>query len=77
NWGLARWIEIYEKEGRTTNAIELHRELNRLKKTDFPWMYEVSTWAPQEALRELEKAFPNFFRGRKTGRKGGPRAFRA
>ncbi|MBE3549788.1 MAG: IS200/IS605 family element transposase accessory protein TnpB [Brockia lithotrophica] len=71
NWGLARWKEIYEKEGRTTNAVELHRELNRLKKTDFPWMYEVSKWAPQEALRDLEKAFKNFFRGRKTGRKVG------
>ncbi|WP_273000821.1 RNA-guided endonuclease InsQ/TnpB family protein, partial [Hydrogenibacillus schlegelii] len=76
NWGLARWIEIYEKEGRTTNAIELHRELNRLKKTDFPWMYEVSKWAPQEALRDLEKAFQNFFRGRKTGRKVGYPKFR-
>ncbi|OAR04870.1 RNA-guided endonuclease InsQ/TnpB family protein, partial [Hydrogenibacillus schlegelii] len=76
NWGLARWIEIYEKEGRTTNAIELHRELNRLKKTDFPWMYEVSKWAPQEALRDLEKAFQNFFRGRKTGRKVGHPKFR-
>ncbi|MEX1336742.1 RNA-guided endonuclease InsQ/TnpB family protein, partial [Hydrogenibacillus schlegelii] len=76
NWGLARWIEIYEKEGRTTNAIELHRELNRLKKTDFPWLYEVSKWAPQEALRDLEKAFQNFFRGRKTGRKIGHPKFR-
>ncbi|WP_156516504.1 RNA-guided endonuclease InsQ/TnpB family protein, partial [Hydrogenibacillus schlegelii] len=76
NWGLARWIEIYEKEGRTTNAMELHRELNRLKKTDFPWMYEVSKWAPQEALRDLEKAFQNFFRGRKTGRKIGYPKFR-
>ncbi|RKQ84576.1 helix-turn-helix domain-containing protein, partial [Brockia lithotrophica] len=29
NWGLARWKEIYENEGRTTSAYELHRELNR------------------------------------------------
>ena len=57
NWGLARWIEIYEREGRTTSAYELHRELNRLKETDFPWMYEVSKWSPQEALRDLERAF--------------------
>lgn len=71
NWGLARWKEIYEKEGRSTSAIKLHRELNRLKKTAFPWMYEVSKWAPQEALRDLEKAFKNFFRGLKTGRKAG------
>ncbi|WP_252393615.1 helix-turn-helix domain-containing protein [Hydrogenibacillus sp. N12] len=69
NWGLARWIEIYEKEGRNTNAKKLHQELNRLKKPDFPWMVEVSKWAPQEALRDLEQAFKNFFRGLKSGRK--------
>ncbi|PTQ50849.1 MAG: Mobile element protein [Hydrogenibacillus schlegelii] len=39
-------------------------------------MYEVSKWAPQEALRDLEKAFQNFFRGRKTGRKVGYPKFR-
>ncbi|MBE3564025.1 MAG: IS200/IS605 family element transposase accessory protein TnpB, partial [Hydrogenibacillus schlegelii] len=35
-----------------------------------------SKWAPQEALRDLEKAFQNFFRGRKTGRKVGHPKFR-
>lgn len=71
NWGLARWKEIYETTGRSTNAIELHRELNRLKRTDFPWMYEVSKWVPQEALRDLERAFRNFFQARKAGRRVG------
>jgi len=74
NWGLARWKEIYEKEGRSTNCYGLHRELNRLKKTDFPWMYEVSKWAPQEALWDLEKAFANFFRGLKEGKKSATRS---
>jgi len=76
NWGLARWKEIYEKEGRSTNCYGLHRELNRLKETDFPWMYEVSKWAPQEALRDLEKAFANFFRGLKVRKKVGYPKFR-
>ena len=76
NWGLARWKEIYENEGRTTSAIELHRELNHLKKTDFQWMYEVSKWAPQEALRDLEKAFKNFFKGFKNSKKIGYPKFR-
>lgn len=64
NWGLARRIELYQQTGKSTNAIEQHRELNRLKKTQFPWMYEVSKCAPQEALRDLDRAFRNFFRGR-------------
>src|SRR5260370_21867320 len=62
NWALARSIEVYRATGRRTNAIALHKELNALKKTDFPWMYEVSKCAPQEALRDLDTAYKNFFR---------------
>lgn len=56
NWGLAK-----VKDGAKPNAIALHRELNALKPTDFPWMYDVSKCAMQEALRDLQKAFSNFF----------------
>lgn len=63
NWALARRIEVYEKETRSANSIELHRELNRLKKTVYPWMYEVSKCAPQGALQNLDRAFANFFAG--------------
>ena len=64
NWGLNRRIETYKKKGKSLNAIDLHKELNKLKKTDFGWMYGVSKCAPQEALRDLDKAFKNFFEGR-------------
>lgn len=76
NWGLARRIELYRRTGKSTNAIEQHRELNRLKKTDYLWLYEVSKCAPQEALRDLDRAFANFFRGLKEGRKVGFPRFR-
>jgi putative transposase len=56
NWGLGK-----VKAGDKPNAIALHRELNALKSTDFPWMYNVSKCAMQEALRDLQKAFSNFF----------------
>lgn len=68
NWGLAQRIVLFkENEGKDkfTHAIEQHRQLNALKKTEYPWMYEVSKCAPQEALRDLDKAFANFWRGRK------------
>ncbi len=56
NWGLER-KEAALREGRKTpSAMELHKELNALKKTDYPWMYEVSKCAPQEALRALRSA---------------------
>lgn len=61
NWALSRRIEEYKLTGKSSNAIEQHRQLNSLKPTDFPWMYEVSKCAPQEALRDLDKAFRNFF----------------
>lgn len=64
NWGLARRQEQFKQTGKSSNAIALHRELNRIKKTDYPWMYEVSKCAPQEALRDLEDAFQRFFKGR-------------
>ncbi len=76
NWGLARRIELYQAEKKSTNAMEQHRELNKLKQTEFPWMYEVSKCAPQEALRDLDRAFKNFFRGLKTGVKVGFPRFR-
>jgi putative transposase len=42
--------------------------LDELKKTDVPWMYEVSKCSPQEALRNLDKAFNNFWTARKSKR---------
>lgn len=80
NWGLNQKIEAYKATGKSPSAIDLHRELNILKKTPkadggFPWMYEVSKAAPQEALRNLDRAFQGFFRRCKAGskRKGFPK----
>jgi putative transposase len=70
NWGLQRKEEAYlynqlpHPPVKTPTAIDLHRELNRLKPTEFPWMYEISKCAPQEALRDLDRAYRNFFEGR-------------
>jgi putative transposase len=71
NWGLARRIEEYERAGKSCNAIDQHRQLNALKKSEFPWMYGVSKCAPQEALRNLDLAFKAFFRRVKAGEKPG------
>jgi putative transposase len=62
NWGLARSQEVHCTTGKRPTAIALHKELNALKKTDYPWMYECSKCAPQEALRDLDDAYTNFFR---------------
>lgn len=70
NWGLNQKKIAFDKEERTPNAIELHKLLNSLKSTDFPWMYCCSKCAPQEALRNLDKAFDNFFRKCKLKKQG-------
>jgi putative transposase len=74
NWGLELRIRLFkENQGadRFTDAMKQHKLLNSLKKAQFPWMYECSKCAPQEALRDLNRAFQNFYRGLKTGRKIG------
>ncbi len=70
NWGLARKQESFEKGEKAPSAIDLHRELNRLKKSELSWMYEVSKCAPQEALRDLDKTFAHFFRRVKEKKSG-------
>lgn len=70
NWGLRRYQEARAKSVKTPTAISLHKELNILKQHELFWMYEVSKCAPQEALRDLEKAFKHFFRKMALKKKG-------
>lgn len=70
NWGLSRKMEAYKASEKVPSAIDLHKELNQLKKGELGWMYEVSKCAPQEALRNLDMAYQHFFRRVKAGTKG-------
>jgi putative transposase len=72
NWGLAVRRKAWQRRRQTLNAMDLHRLLNRLKRTArYGWLYEVSTCAPQEALRDLDRAYANWWRSRKQGRRVG------
>ncbi|HEU5199281.1 MAG TPA: transposase, partial [Ktedonobacterales bacterium] len=62
NWGLARRQEVYKATGKSVWAMELHRDLNARKSAEYPWLYETSKCAPQEALRDLDSAYKHFFR---------------
>ena len=69
NWGLAERLRRYRERtgnGRYTDAMKQHKLLNGLKKTEFLWMYKVSKCIPQEALRNLDQAFQNYYRDRKA-----------
>lgn len=63
NWALAEWKRQYEAGERPTEA-SLRRQLNTIKREQFPWMLEVTKNAPQMAIIHLGKAFQNFFAGR-------------
>ncbi|MFX0184880.1 MAG: helix-turn-helix domain-containing protein [Candidatus Hodarchaeota archaeon] len=68
NWGLAQRLKRYNNHtgnARFTDAMKQHKQLNRLKKTTFNWMYHYSKCIPQEALRDLDQAFKNFIKSRK------------
>ena len=76
NWALAKKKESFDKKEKIPNAIELHRELNKLKQSEIPWMYQSSKTSPQNALRDCDKAFQNFFvrcKKKVKGKKGFPK----
>lgn len=61
NWALNRWKEHYEA-GEKTSESKLRKELNAIKKTEFPWMYEVSKCCVQYSIKNLGVAFSKFFK---------------
>jgi putative transposase len=75
NWGLAVRRKAWQRRGETLDAMALHRLLVRLKRTArYAWLYEVSKCAPQEALRDLDCAYANWWRSREQHRRvGAPR----
>ena len=70
NYGLARKLEVYKETGRRISAIDLQKELTARKHADLPWLKNASKWIVQNALRDLDQAYDNFFR-RLTERKAG------
>jgi len=66
NWALAEWKRQYEawKLDSTQpkpSQQSLRRQLNAIKREQFPWMLEVTKNAPQMAIIQLGQAFQNFF----------------
>ncbi len=60
NWGLERCLQALDEGRRIPSASELSWEWNRWKRQHAPWWVEVSKCAPQEAFRDLERAFRNW-----------------
>jgi putative transposase len=67
NWGLATCKETLEARGKLPSSIDLHKRLVAEVKSQNPWYYEVSKCSPQEALRNLNKAFKRVGQVKGTG----------
>ena len=72
NWGLAKWQENY-KLGVKSSFCILQNEFNSIKKEQYPFVYEVSKYATQQPLRNLEKAFKKYFADLKKGKVSYPK----
>ncbi len=69
NWALAEWQRQHEAwkldhSQPKPSQMSLRRQLNAIKREQFPWMLEVTKNAPQMAIIQLGNAFRNFFAGR-------------
>ena len=66
NWGLAKWQDYY-KQGIKKSHLDLKKEFNAIKKTQFPFVYEVSKCATVQPFFHLNRAFAKFFSDLKKG----------
>ena len=63
NWALALNNELYKQEGKKYSTTELGKMLTQYKK-EAKWLNEVSNATLKEAIRNLDKAYTNFYKQR-------------
>ena len=73
---LDRRKTAYKETGKGLSYKECSKELTALKK-ELPWLKEVDATALQASLKNLDRAYTNFFKGLKTGRRVGYPQFKA
>ncbi|MBT9140945.1 MAG: hypothetical protein DDT30_01531 [Dehalococcoidia bacterium] len=71
NWGLAQVKKALDTKNKAPGWLTLKKQLNAIKRTEFPWMYEVTKCSPEAALSDLGTALANFWAGKRKGRKVG------
>lgn len=57
NWALEICNQTLNSQQKLPTAIDLHKQLVAAVKPENPWLYHVSKSVPQNALRQLERAF--------------------
>lgn len=62
NWGLAYAKEQYEATGKTPGWMDIKKQFNAIKYNEYAWTSELLQRPAEEAIRDLGKAFQNFWR---------------
>lgn len=66
NWALDKKVQAYKANKQTIGYVELAHELTLLKQDgEHDWLKEVNNTSLQQSLRNLDKAFVQFFREKK------------
>jgi len=60
NWALSEWERLYVA-GERRCGLKLRRTLNAIKDERFPWMREVTKNAPQQAIKNLGRAYSMYY----------------
>ena len=66
NWALDRW-KAARAEGKRVTMQALKVEYNSIKGEQFPWVYETTKCAPEQAFADLGQAFANYWRMKRAG----------
>jgi putative transposase len=61
NWALAEWIRQYAL-GEKPTGNSLKAAFNAIRKTEFPWTYDVHRDCTSQSFANLQKAFSSFFK---------------
>lgn len=67
NWALAQWNRQYEA-GLRPNALQLKKQFNALKYTEFPWLEGIHRDAHAQPFANLSRAWSRFFEDLKHGK---------
>lgn len=63
NLGLETKITSFKLRGNSPNCFDLIKQMKELKDTETPWLKDCPSQALQMALRNLDNAYTNLFRG--------------
>lgn len=76
NFMLDMRQKLYQAYGESMSYRDCSAQLPALK-SEFEWLKDVDSTALQSAVKDLDIAFQNFFRGRQTGKRVGYPKFKS